>query len=360
MRIISRYLLRAYFPTFLLCLGVFLFVLLMNYFLRLFNLAVMKGISVTWILFCFSRLLPFFISMALPMAFLVALLLTLGQLSESGEVMALRSSGFSFRDILAPFFTLAVLLSMMLFYVNHKASPEGFHSFMNSYSRAVSQVSRLDLQPRMQTRLGDWEFFADSVDGERLSGVRLVKREGVYKRVRVSAPTGVARVVPGSGIRLELENGAMIWPNQDPSTRTDSTFKRYGMFMPFVDYRKVARNPELQELNTLRLRQQIKSGTLKPHRLREIATEAALRSAGAAAPFMLFWVAAPLGLAVERRAKPVSFALSLLVMFVFYGLLAFGIGLGRNDLAWSAWGPWLPSAACLLAGCGLWQRMLKR
>ena len=45
MTILTRYLLRSYLPSFLLCLGVFLFVLLMNYFLRLFNLAVMKGIS---------------------------------------------------------------------------------------------------------------------------------------------------------------------------------------------------------------------------------------------------------------------------------------------------------------------------
>src|SRR5688500_5133901 len=108
MSILSRYLVRSYLPVFLLCLDVFLFVLLMSYFLRLFNLAVMKGISLGWIFYCFSRLLPYFMSLALPMAFLVALLLSLGQLSESGELMALRSSGFSFREILTSYFLVAV------------------------------------------------------------------------------------------------------------------------------------------------------------------------------------------------------------------------------------------------------------
>jgi len=78
MSLLSRYLYRSYLPVFFMCLGIFLFVLLMNYFLRLFNLALMKGISLGWIVFCFSRLLPYFLSLALPMSFLVALLLNLG------------------------------------------------------------------------------------------------------------------------------------------------------------------------------------------------------------------------------------------------------------------------------------------
>src|SRR5258708_20011601 len=105
----------------------------MNQFLRLFNLAVLKGISPLWILSCFARLLPYFLSLALPMAFLVALLLTLGQLSESGEIMALRSSGFSFAEILWPYFAMPVLFTAVLFFANPKARPESVPSFLNPY-----------------------------------------------------------------------------------------------------------------------------------------------------------------------------------------------------------------------------------
>src|SRR5579859_6864296 len=122
MSILPRYLFRQYLPTLVLSLAVCMGVLLMNQFLRLFNLAVLKGISPLWILTCFARLMPSFLSLALPMAFLVALLLTLGQLSESGEVMALRSSGFSFAEILWPYFAIAVLFSAILLFINHKVS----------------------------------------------------------------------------------------------------------------------------------------------------------------------------------------------------------------------------------------------
>ncbi|MFH1725099.1 MAG: LptF/LptG family permease [Elusimicrobiota bacterium] len=362
MTILTRYLLRSYFPTFLLCLGVFLFVLLMNYFLRLFNLAVMKGIPLEWIFLCFARLLPYFLSLALPMAFLVALLLTLAQLSQSGEVMALRSSGFSFRDILTPFFAVAVGVTGLLFYVNHKASPDGFNAFKDSYTRVVAQVSNLEFEERALTRLGDWELYAEGAEAGtgKLKGVRIVKRQGNYQRLRISAPEGRARLERGVGVGLELSGGALVWPNDDPASHTVSTFRRSRLFIPFVDYSKVHRNPDLQELSTGRLRRRLGDPGLTPQKRREYTTETALRSAGAAAPFVLFWVACPLGLRLERRSLTMGFALSLLVMFVYYGLLAFGIGIGRRTLALSAWGPWLPDAACLACGAGLWWAQLRR
>lgn len=362
MSILTRYLVASYIPPFVLALGIFLFVLLMNYFLRLFNLAVMKGISLAWIFYCFGQLLPFFLSMALPMAFLVALLLTLGQFSESGEILALRSSGFSFRNILAPYFFLAASLSGFLFYVNHLASPRGFHAFRDAYARAVSSVSHLELEPRTLTRMGEWEIYAEEVvRGEgRLRGVRLVKRQGNYKRLRISAPEGRARIERGRGLRLELRSGTLIWPNDDPGSHAASTFGLYRMFMPFKDDKTEHRAADMQEIDTPSMRARLSEGVLEENKRREYRTEIAVRSAAAAAPFVLFWVACPLGLVLERRSKARGFALSLAVMFGFYGLLAFGIGLGRRGAGASSWGPWLPDAACLLCGAYLWWRQLGR
>ena len=135
MPILPRYFLKVFIPIFLACLAMFLGVLLMNHFIKIFNMAVMRGISPLWIAACFARLLPFISSLAVPMAFLVSMLLTLGQLSESGEVMALRASGFSFAEMTWPFFGIGLILSGFLLYLNHKASPEGFHSFRNQYAR---------------------------------------------------------------------------------------------------------------------------------------------------------------------------------------------------------------------------------
>src|SRR5581483_9507983 len=219
-------------------------------FLRLFNLAVLKGISPLWILTCFARLLPYLLGLALPMAFLVALLLTLGQLSESGEVMALRSSGFSFAEILWPYFSMAVAFSAALFFINHKASPEGFHSFRNRYEIALAQVSRIDLEPGTFTELGEWKLFARGVDGggARLSGVYLVKLKGVRMGMRVDAPEGRVRIESDRGFWLELYRGRLEMPDPDPDRFVSASFRVYRIFVPFVAAVASSRKPDLQEL----------------------------------------------------------------------------------------------------------------
>lgn len=362
MPVLSRYLLGQYLQPFALCLGSFLAVLLMNYFLRLFNVAVTKGIAVSWIFLCFAKLSPYFLSLALPMAFLVALLLTLGQLSESGEVMALRASGYSFKELLKPYFAVALCLTAGLVFVNHWASPWGFHAFRESYADAVAQVSRLDFEPRALTRLGDWEFLAEGVEPEdgRLSGVRLVKRQGGYARLRIAAPSGQALLLPRKGLRMDLNDGQLAWPNEDPTSHTTAAFRRSELFIPFSDSDRALREREIQEYTTPELRARAADPAVAVQRRREYATEAGLRGAGAFAPLALFLVACPLGLSLERRAKAAGFALSLGVLFAYYGLLAVGMGLGRRGGELAAYAPWLANIGALAAAGFLWRRLLAR
>lgn len=361
--ILPRYLFRLFFPLFFVCLAVGTSILLMNNFLRLFNVAVLKGISPAWIAFCFARLFPFFLSLAMPMAFLVALLLVLGQLSESGEIMAFRSSGFSFGDILWPYAAIAAAMSVLLFYVNHKASPEGYHAFKSSYEGALKQVSVVDLEPKTFVPLGDWELFAQTADAKSgaLGGVYLVKSKGPNdsgnKGLRVQAPQGRMRIDKGRGLELILTHGALQLPSQQPDWLVSATFDEYRLFMPFAAAAPADRQPDIQEMNTARLRERLAEPSLDPDHRKEYLTEAAVRSAGAASPFILFWLACPLGLRLEKRARSAGFALSLLVLFFYYGLVALGISLGRRHLAMSAVAPWIPNVAGLVAAVALWRRL---
>ena len=67
MPLLQRYIIRQFLPVFGAGLALFLGVLLMNQFLRLFATAMLKGLPLLWILTCFSRLLPSFAALAVPM-----------------------------------------------------------------------------------------------------------------------------------------------------------------------------------------------------------------------------------------------------------------------------------------------------
>jgi lipopolysaccharide export system permease protein len=356
MPILPRYILRQFLPTFGAGLALFLSILLMNQFLRLFTLAVMKGLPLWWILACFARLLPSFASLAVPMAFLVAAMVTLGQLSDAGEVMALRSSGFSFFEIARPFLWTAIALSALLLAINHKAGPQGFRSFRQRTSEAGEKMAKIELRPGAFTPLGPWRLYtreADSRTGQ-LEGVYLVKPSET-ESVRVNAERGTIKLEPGRGVDLQLEDGQLQLPNPDPQRYTSGKFERYSVYLPLSSPPE-KRDPDIQEMTTPQLRVRAQDPSITHDRRLEYIVETASRSAGALSPFVFFWVAAPLGLGLRRRARGTDFLASLGLMFAYYGLLVLGISLGRRHDLLAPTAPWLADVAGLATGIWLTRR----
>lgn len=357
MPILPRYVLRQFFPVFGACAALFLGVLMMNQFLRLFSLAMMKGIPAWWIMTCFARLLPSFAALAVPMSFLVAAMVVLGQLSESGEVMALRASGFSYREITRPLFWTAAALSALLLFVNHKAGPEGFHSFKNRTTEAARKVARVELRPRSFTELGPWRLYARGADAKtgELEGVYLVK-PGQAQNIRINASSGRIRTDAGRGITLELREGQLQLPTSEPEKFTSGRFERYSVYVPLAGVQGAPRDLDMQEMNTFRLRGRIADPETPKDKRVEYRVESAVRTAGALSPLVFFFVGVPLGMGFKKRTRGADFAASLGVMFAFYGLLVVGVSLGRRHEDLASVAPWLGDAVGLITGYFLTRR----
>lgn len=357
MSILSRYILRLFLPIFGTCVVLFLGVLIMNQFLRLFSLAMMRGIPAWWIFSCFTCLLPSFAALAVPMSFLVAAMAILGQLADSGEVMALRAAGFSYREITRPLLWLSVALSALLLLVNHKTGPEAFHSFKKRVIEAAQNMVRVELRPRSFTKLGPWHLYARAADAAtgRLEGVYLVK-PGQILAMRVNAEAGTLTTEPGRGIELELVDGQLQLPSDDPERFTSGRFKRYRVFVPLAAPVGEPRELDIQELNTARLRERIVDPKMPENRRLEYRVEMSVRTALALSPFVFFWVGVPLGLGLKQRSRGADFAASLGVMFVFYGLLVVGVSLGRQHAVFAATAPWLGDSVGLAVGLWLTRR----
>ncbi len=357
MPILPRYVLRQFLPIFGACCALFLGVLMMNQFLRLFSLAMMKGIPAWWILACFARLLPSFAALVVPMSFLVASMLVLGHLADSGEVMALRASGFSYGEITRPLLWASIALSILLLFINHKAGPDGYHSFKKRTTEAAQKVARVDLRPRSFTELGPWRLYARGSDAKTgfLEGVYLVK-PGAGSGMRVNAEKGRLTTDPGRGITLELLDGQIQLPSKEPERFTSGRFERYSVYVPLGGAAAATpRELDIQEMTSVRLRERAKDPSTPGDRRLEYRVETAVRTVGALSPFVFFWVGIPLSMA-KRRSRGADFVASLAVMFVFYGLLVVGVSLGRRHEALSDVAPWLCDCAGLVAGVFLTRR----
>lgn len=127
--VISAYLRKEFLRLFFLSLALFLFLaVLVDFFDRLDYLVKYKAPATTVLLY-FAFKLPLFITQTMPIAALVAALLSLGLLSRNREIIALKSCGVSQWQIARPFLFVGGALSVGLWGWNETIVP---HSYRQS------------------------------------------------------------------------------------------------------------------------------------------------------------------------------------------------------------------------------------
>lgn len=126
MTIVSRYVAGAWLRMLLLCQTGFLAVYLILDFMEKFGRFMRHGASVWAIAQFFLFKLPEMIGQSMPFAVLMATLLTLGMLSRSSELTALRSCGLSLPRIVMPLLGLGLGLSVLLLINGELLVPQGY------------------------------------------------------------------------------------------------------------------------------------------------------------------------------------------------------------------------------------------
>jgi lipopolysaccharide export system permease protein len=110
-KILFRYLVSEILPPFFAGLLAFTLILLIGRMLKLIELVVTRGVPILQIGKLFSLILPTFLEMTVPMAFLLAILLGLGRMSNDQELLAMKASGVSPTQILWPAAAIALVIA---------------------------------------------------------------------------------------------------------------------------------------------------------------------------------------------------------------------------------------------------------
>jgi lipopolysaccharide export system permease protein len=110
-RLLSRYLLRQLAAPFLFALGALTSLMLLSQIAKKFGALVGKGLPWGVIGEVFALSLPFIIAMTLPMAVLLAVLYAFSHLAADNEITAMRASGISVYQILAPVLGWGIFMS---------------------------------------------------------------------------------------------------------------------------------------------------------------------------------------------------------------------------------------------------------
>lgn len=115
--------LQTFLPLFLMTFGICLFIVLMQFLWRYIDDMVGKGLSIAVLSEMFFYAALFLVPMALPLAILLASLMTFGNLGERLELLAMKSAGISLLHIMRPLIVTLFLISVGAFYFQNYAMP---------------------------------------------------------------------------------------------------------------------------------------------------------------------------------------------------------------------------------------------
>jgi lipopolysaccharide export system permease protein len=153
MPLIWRYLLKSYFRVFLLCVGGFVAILLVT---RLKDIARFSALAtnifsiIMYIIYQIPHILP----IAIPISCLISSMLLFQNMSRSFELTALRASGLSLKDIIAPLFLAGIVLSLINFFISSELTPRCRYKSKEIIYRqsSINPIVLLQRQPLLKIK----------------------------------------------------------------------------------------------------------------------------------------------------------------------------------------------------------------
>ena len=207
MRLLTRYILKQLLMPFMFSLLIIIFVLFTQFLLRAIDRFIGKGLDIGTIFEYLFLNLGWIAALSVPMAVLVAALMSFGQFSEDNEITAMRASGISFNTILRPAILFGMTISAVLILFNSFIMPE-----MNFKARMLSgDIYRkrpdLNIEPGyFMDDLPSYSMIIRDKEGDTLKDVRIFSKGSGQTQTSIHSKTGELSTIDDA-IVLDMFDG---------------------------------------------------------------------------------------------------------------------------------------------------------
>ncbi|HYO59213.1 LptF/LptG family permease [Archangium sp.] len=230
MKLLSRYLLKELVIPLVVWVAFLFLLLFVMQFLR--GTDVILGSSVT--LEDLGRLIvylaPHFLMMALPIAFLLAILLGLGRLSEDREITALQALGIGPVQLLAGPLAVGLVLAGLMVLITSTAEPWGLTSIKGFVAELIKKNVVGDVKSGVfYEDLSNLTLYAETVEGEERRWTNVLlhdDREPSAPLLMLARNGQVNTNLSGQVLTLVLGDGEAHRANQDSASYAVVTFQK--------------------------------------------------------------------------------------------------------------------------------------
>jgi lipopolysaccharide export system permease protein len=352
MKILSRHIFGEFIKIFLTILAGILIVYLCMDFLQKADRFISHKANIRQVLAYFLYSIPAMASTSLPIAALIAALLSLGNLSRHNEIIAMRASGMSLGGIIAPVLAGGILISGLGFVNNEFIMPV--------YTARANHIRNVEIEGKKQQVVfqqrklwlrGPDNSIANielvSPDRNEMLGINIYKMDRDYAvRERITADSllwengawrlkkGRKFIISGSGIEARPADGEVFNIVDSPS-----------------DLGMIAKSSE--EMNFTELWDYVRRLKMSGYKAARYEVDLHSKLAFPLSSLLMVLIATPLSIQKVRSGGfGKGIAIAVLIAFIYWALMSVGTALGRSGALPPLEGAWL--ANVLFAGASLY------
>lgn len=365
-RTISRYIISEILPPFFLGLLTFTFILLIARLLKLVELVVTRGVPILQIGKLFGLILPTFLELTVPMAFLLAILLGLGRLSSDHELLALKASGVSPKQILLPVAAVAIVVSMLTLLLTTVGRPAAQVALKSE----LYEIARTRVSTALRERVFNDDFphiliYLEEIvpPGNVAQGVLIIdQRDDSRENIILGKVALIDTEEETRTLSLRVFDGSIYEREIARSSFSQTVFNIYDFRVDLDDLLAPVRERGTgpKELSFARLVETIHDNRQKGISVIPELMEFHQRISFAFVPliFCLLGVSLSLLPRTSRTNRSWGVALSLVWFVLYYALLSFGKALGEKGLIQPVLALWLPNIVIGLISLQLFRKAL--
>lgn len=416
MSILQRYVLKELLGPLGLGMLVFTFVFLIGQIFKLTDLLLNSGVPAGLATELILSLLPNIFSLTIPMAILLAILMGVGRLAADREILAIRASGVNLVRVFTPIIIGSGVIAGIMMWANQTFVPylnlksadlrtqiaftvlsaippdraftlEGsgsgptstffyeardedsgqmkgvrIHTFLEQKDKALEKRS-----DRVKDRIRELQHKKDAKSQEELKRLRselekLTQMQTADEALILAQAGSMRADTAEQMISIELTSGSINILNPDDAasydvvrfaTLTKNIFPNVGKDDDGT-FRKKPR-----EMVTAELRQQIREETTAKKR-NPLITEYWRRLSVPLACVAFALIGFPLAVYARPTGKAIAFGISFLLILIYYGLLQYGMSLGKTGNSLAVFAIFFPNILLSAVGAALMYRMVMR
>ena len=313
------------------------------------------GASVYSVIKIFVYGLPAIIMWTFPMSMLLATLLTFGRLSSSSEITAMKSCGISFTRIAAPAIILGFIFSICAILFNEHVVPWANTAYNNVVYYEIQGNTELKSQDHiivkeiqndvLQRLVYAREYRAGD---ETLQGVTMQEFDKEGKLTHVEN----ASYAEWKNDVWIMHEGIIYDISDDEKTRT-MRFEKQILPVKASPRQIVREQKKPEELTMKELKAQIAIMKTQFANTAKLETELYQRITVPMASLVFALIGVPLGLQPTRNTSSAGFAISVVIIFIYYSIMTLSNALARGDIVDPMYAVWIPNVIGLIFGAFL-------